>query len=394
MGDAWQAQSISGAGRVRALAGFGAFGLAWGGWGAALPGVQEAAGVDDGELGLALLAIGVGALGSMRLAGSVLDRSGPWVTPATLVLLAAALALAGLAQSFATLCLALLVLGAASGAADVAINAEAVASESATGRPLLSLAHGAFSAAVILGSLLAGLLRQAEPGPGFALAVVATLVAALAVLVARAPPASGVATVPGRRRLRRLPRPLLILGGICALCFFVENAWQSWGAVHLEDDLGASPASAALAPALFAASAALSRIVVHGLSERLGAQALIRAGALLGAAGTLLGALAEAQLPALVGIVIAGGGISVCAPILISLAGAGTTVAIRAAAVSVVTTTAYLGFVVGPPVTGLLAQATTLPTALGLVSVVSLAVFVLAALARPTEPGSLKSEPS
>jgi predicted MFS family arabinose efflux permease len=60
----------------------------------------------------------------------------------------------------------------------------------------------------------------------------------------------------------------------------------------------------------------------------------------------------------------------------------------------VVTTTAYLGFVVGPPVTGLLAQATTLPTALGLVSVVSLAVFALAALTRPTEPGSLESEPS
>ncbi|MDP1803755.1 MAG: hypothetical protein Q8K72_01175 [Acidimicrobiales bacterium] len=41
----------------------------WGGWGALLPAVQRSADVDDGRLGIALLLVGVGALGSMRVTG-------------------------------------------------------------------------------------------------------------------------------------------------------------------------------------------------------------------------------------------------------------------------------------------------------------------------------------
>ncbi|MGC1731202.1 MAG: hypothetical protein WA731_00815 [Pseudonocardiaceae bacterium] len=47
---------------TRALGGFAAFGLFWGAWGAALPAVQVRSGSTDGELGAALLMIGLGAL--------------------------------------------------------------------------------------------------------------------------------------------------------------------------------------------------------------------------------------------------------------------------------------------------------------------------------------------
>jgi hypothetical protein len=46
-----------------------AFGLFWGAW-AVLPAVQVSSGATDGELGTALLMIGLGALVSMRLTGS------------------------------------------------------------------------------------------------------------------------------------------------------------------------------------------------------------------------------------------------------------------------------------------------------------------------------------
>jgi len=181
--------------------------------------------------------------------------------------------------------------------------------------------------------------------------------------------------------LRPVPRLLLVLGALCALAFFVENAWQSWGAVHLESDLGASPALGALAPALFAGAAALSRLSGHALAGRVSELTLLRGGAVLGAAGTLLGALAPAAGLALVGVVAAGAGISICAPVLFSIAGRGADEAVRGAAVSVVTTIAYLGFLVGPAAVGLLASATTLETSLAAVAAVSLALAALAGLA-------------
>ena len=152
-------------GRVRVLGGFAAFGAFWGAWGATLPAIQSHAGVDDGQLGIALLCIGAGALASMRPAGTLVDRWGAPALPAVLAAFGAAALLPALATSTAALGAALLVLGATSGAVDVAINAEGVRSEAATGRPVLSLAHGTFSACVVAGSLAAGGLRAAGAGP-------------------------------------------------------------------------------------------------------------------------------------------------------------------------------------------------------------------------------------
>jgi hypothetical protein len=370
------------AGRVRVLGGFAAFGAFWGAWGATLPAIQSHARVDDGELGIALLCIGAGALVSMRPAGTLVDRWGAPALPATLVAFGAAAVLPGLATSTVGLCAALLVVGATSGAVDVAINAEGVRTEAASGRPVMSLAHGTFSACVVGGSLAAGALRSAGAGAELVLVLTGAAVVTTAVLLARAPAAGG-AQATARASLRHLPPLLLVLGGLCALAFFVENAWQSWGAVHLESDLDASPALGALAPALFAGAAAVSRLGGHAVAGRVRELTLLRGGALLGAAGTLLGALAPAAGLALVGIVIAGAGISICAPVLFSIAGRGADEAFRGAAVSVVTTIAYLGFLVGPATVGLLASATTLATSLAAVAGVALALAVLAPASHP-----------
>jgi predicted MFS family arabinose efflux permease len=368
-------------GRIRVLGGFAAFGAFWGAWGAVLPAVQSHARVDDGQLGIALLCIGAGALVSMRSAGTLVDRWGATALPATLVAFGAAAALPGLATSTASLCAVLLVLGATSGAVDVAINAEGTRTEAANGQPVLSLAHGTFSACVVVGSLATGALRAADAGAELVLGLVGVAVLAVAIALWRVP-APGGAVVSARMALRHVPRMLVVLGALCALAFFVENAWQSWGAVHLESDLDASPALGALAPALFAGAAAASRMGGHILVGRFDEILIMRAGATAGAAGTLLAALAPSAALALVGIVIAGAGISICAPILFSIAGRSADEAVRGAAVSIVTTIAYLGFLVGPAAVGLMADATTLRASLAAVAGVAVLLAVLAGRAR------------
>jgi hypothetical protein len=363
-------------GRLRAVGGFGVFGVFWGAWGAALPAVQAHAGVSDGQLGVALLFIGAGALASMRVAGTIVDRWGPPALPAALAAFAAASAVPGLARSTVALCAALLVLGATSGAVDVAINAEGVRSES-RGRPVMSLAHGTFSACVVAGSLMAGALRASGAGAELVLGLVGAVALGAAGVLSRVPAEGGTFPSAGST-LRNVPRRLAVLGALCALAFFVENAWQSWGALHLEADLGASPGLGSLAPALFAAAAATSRFGGHGLTGRVGEVPLLRAGAALGAAGTLLAAVAPSAALALAGIVIAGGGVSICAPVLLSLAGRSVDEAVRGAAVSIVTTIAYLGFVVGPATVGLLADATSLSASLASVGLVALLLGALA----------------
>src|SRR4051794_3232434 len=133
----------------------------------------------------------------MRAAGTLVDRWGAPALPATLAAFGAAAALPGLATSTIALCLALLVLGATSGAVDVAINAEGVRTEAASGRAVLSLAHGTFSACVVGGSLAAGALRSAGAGAELVLVLIGAAGVDTAPPLGRLPAAGGG---PGRAR--------------------------------------------------------------------------------------------------------------------------------------------------------------------------------------------------
>jgi predicted MFS family arabinose efflux permease len=349
---------------LRALVGFSAFGALWGTWGAELPAIQSHAGVNDGELGLALLCIGAGAIVAMRPTGALTDRS-RLVLPAACAFLGVAAIGPALATSALGLAVSLAILGACSGAMDVAINAEAADAES-HGDPLMNLAHAAFSANVVVWSLLVGLMRGLGAEPLLVLGVIGTCLACVALTLLALGGGEPVRRPRGSPLpLLRIPGPLLVLGILAAIAFVVENAWQSWSAVQLETTFEAPAGVAALGPAIFAGAAALGRSAGQVLARHLADRAILALGASIGAAGTLLGALAPGRALALVGVGIAGLGTSVCAPTLFSLAGRSAGPANRASAVSTVTTLAYLGFVLSPALVGLAAEATSLRAALG-----------------------------
>ncbi|TDW19218.1 MFS transporter [Kribbella kalugense] len=372
---------------LKPVVGFAAFGLFWGAWGAILPAVRSGAGVTDGELGVALLMVGVGALISMRFTGHLIDRYGGAVLPVVTVLFGICGVLPALANSAVTLSAALLLLGATSGATDVAINATGSHAEAAAGRPVLNLAHGLFSVAVVVASLSTAGLRAAGVdalpvlgGTGF--------VIVLAAVIALRPDGSHPVIAPesdgpasDRPAKRRLEPTLIVFGGLCALAYLVENAWQSWGAVHLDTSLHAAAGLASSAPAVFAAAAAAGRFSGNGLLKRVRPVRLLVAGGAIAAVGSLCAALATNPWVALAGIAVAGLGTSVCAPTIIGMAGAWAGPERRAGAISVVTTIAYLGFLVGPAAVGAVSSVWSLSIALAGVAVIASVVAGLAPVA-------------
>lgn len=368
------------------LLGFAALGAFWGAWGAALPAVQRRADADDGELGLALVLIGLGALVSMRATGVLVDRVGPRLTPLAVGVFGAAAILPAFADSTPELYAFLLVLGAASGAMDVAINADAVQEEVRSGRSLLNLAHASFSAAVVVASLATGVLRWVGAGPGAVFSLVAALVVLAAIAIRRndsepwAPPARDARP----RLFQRLPAWLLMIGVLGATAYWIENAWQSWGAVHLERAFGASAGASALAPALFATAMAAGRLGVYRLARPGAERAVLITGAGVAGAGSGLAALAPSTPVALLGIVVAGAGCSVCAPTVVSIAGRAAAAHERATVIGSLTTLMYLGFLVGPAAVGGLAELSTLRTSLAAVAALAfLLAFAFAVVRLP-----------
>jgi MFS family permease len=352
-----------------AYAGFAAFGGFWGTWGAAVPAVRDQAEVSAGELGTALLFVAAGALPAMPLAGRLVDRFGQRVA----AVLLGALGLAGIlvaatATGLVSLCVGLAVIGASSGGADVAINAAAGAAQQSSGRPVIARAHATFSAAVVVASLSTGALLTGGAALLVPFALLAAAIAAAALLLNRTaaravaqplrPKSVPVATV----RATGL-RLLLLLGGLGALGFALENGHQSWSALYLADALDAGPATAAAGPAVFAAVVA----VVRWSTGRLGTSrpvAVLTGGSLIAATGTAVLATASTVTTGLIGLALAAAGTAALFPTLLGVLTAQVPDEMRGTATSIVTTVAYLGFLAGPVYVGLSADAVGLPGAM------------------------------
>jgi MFS family permease len=346
-------------------------------WAPRLPAIKESLGLSDGELGTALVGLAIGLLVGTRLAGAPVDRFGSRpVMRAGFPLLAATLVLPGLADGIVTLFLALLVLGLASGALDVAMNAQGIEVERLLGRPILSGLHGLWSVGLGIGAGLAALAAATEATPAEHFAVVAAALAVASLLFLRGLLAAD-RPAPGAPEDERVTvgwtLPLVLLG-VIAFCSFVgEGSASDWSAVYMTQELGSSPALGAVAFAAFAVTMAIARFAADPFRARLGNVTLVRGGSLIAAAGLGLGLLVNEPAAAIAGFALLGLGLAPVVPVAFSAAG---DLDPRATGrlVGRVATTGYVGSVAGPIMIGWLAEATSLRTSLGLVVVLALAI--------------------
>ncbi|WP_437282895.1 MFS transporter [Sorangium sp. So ce375] len=367
---------------------FVANGIAFASWAARVPAVRERLALSDGLLGLALLGIACGAMLAFRAAGPLVARFGSRrVTRVSAVLLCAALPLPALAPSFAALVAALLLLGVCNGLMDVAMNAQAVEVERRAGRPILASVHGMFSLGGLIGAALGALAADRALSPAaHLLAVAAVLAAAVAregrALSADARPEPSTAAAPGMARSTGL-----LLLGLIAFCSSVgEGAMANWSAVYLRDTLHTTGAFAATGYAAFSLAMLVGRFSGDGLTQRFGADRVVRAAGVVVAGGLGAALLANAPIALLLGFGCVGAGLSVVVP-LVFRAGASAPGVAPGKALATLATLSYGGFLVGPPAIGLISDQLTLRG--GLVLVVALALVIVAlapAVARGPAP--------
>lgn len=372
--------------RLMVVTGFGAFGIAWGAWGAVVPGVREATGASQAQLGAALLLVAAGAVPTMVLAPKVLARFPRSTLPVAMTLLGLAFAFVGTTGTVTLLAVALTAVGATSGLADVSLNTIGARLESLSAQPLLQLGHGCFSAAVVIAALTTGLARDAGAGPLAVLGGVAVTLAALSTLLAvlRPPGAvsldtevegAGPETTTARRTYLRL---VGVLGAAAAVAFLIENGFQSWSAEHLEQTLGARAAIGGTAAALFAVGAASGRFAAYRFGAALTGARLMAGAALVGALGAVATAVAPRPWVALAGIALSGAGISIIFPLLISQTNRRAEPGDRDRAVARVGVIAYVGFLVSPPLMGLVAGLSSLRGSFALLAALAVVLAVAA----------------
>lgn len=374
-------------GRGFVLRGFAVSGVFWGAFAAVLPDLQRTAVVTDGELGLGLGALALAALPVMPMTGRFADqRGGVEALQVALVASALSLPLVAFASGRSQLLVALLALGATTGALDVALNAAAAEWErtGTTGaRSLMSLAHALFSFGVVAGSFVAAWYRELGRPPLVLLLLIGAATAAMGTRVPT-PRGSPLASAPagrGQPARRRPPLLLLLFGGLVAVSFAVEDGLQSWTPLFLERSVGAGPAISALGVTVFAGAMGCGRLAAHVLDARCGEWRLLGAGGALGGVGVALLVTASSAAAALVGLALAGAGTSVLAPILLSAVGRRAAPGRQGEELALVNGLGYVGFIAGPPLVGAVTAVASMPAAFGLLGVLALLLGVAGPMA-------------
>jgi fucose permease len=353
-------------------------------WAALVPFAKARHGLDEASLGTILLAFGCGTIASTLAAAPLIRRYG---SRATLVVagsgLCAFVPFLAVAPSAVALAVLLFGFGAFTGVVGVAANAQAIAVQAASGRPLMSSFHALFSVGGLVGASLSSfLLKLGVPIELCAVVIPAALLAFVATehrgLVADGEPGAGRAarrTVP--------PMPVVVVGLMTLSLYLAEGAVLDWGAVFLHESRGYSVSTAALGYAAFSVAMAAGRLLGDRIVARLGPVTVVRYGTALAAAGFAVFVLAPGRASGLVGCALIGLGASNVVPTLIS-ASARVSDFPTGAAVSTVVAMGTCGLIAGPALIGFVAQTTSLSAALAGLAALLVAVGAAARVVGPT----------
>ena len=387
-----------------------------------LSGIKVDLGLSNTALGLALACVSVGALAAGPAAGRLLLRWGSaGVATAAGLCFAALLPVIALAPVWAALAGALLAFGVLDSLMDVAMNTQALRVQRAYGRSIVNGVHGLWSLGAVLGAAAGSLAASAEVAIELHLALAGLVLGALTLLARPAllpgaddadrEDAGGAATAAdedltvaagatggadggadgaapspsasGRTRVvsRDAARRLVALGSLLVLAGAIEDSPASWGAVLMREELGTSAGAAGLLFLAFMSAMTVSRLTADRVADRWGPERMLRLAGIAIAAGTAIGLLVGHPVSAVAGFAVAGWGAGPIFPTVFHAAGNLPGVP-SGHGVAAVAWASRLGFLVVPPLVGVLGDALTVQAALAVVPVAGAVLALLAGAVR------------
>jgi len=376
-------------------------GLLMASWATRTPAIRDILSVSTAEMGAVLFGLSIGSMSGVLSSAWLVKRFGTRnVIRASMSVSVLGMMVLSLALWFASpllFAVGLALFGSSLGAAEVAINIEGAVVEQKMNKTVLPMMHGFYSLGTLVGAGIGMTLT--------AWGVTATLHVLLAALVAIVPILIAITAIPdgtgrndaGEAQHKRKGRPfyrdtqLLLIGVVVLAMAFAEGSANDWLPLLMVDGHGFTPTSGSLIYTGFTLGMTIGRFTGGWFIDRYSRVTVVRASAMMGGLGIALIIFVDSAWVAGVSVLLWGLGASLGFPLTISAASdTGPDAATR---VSVVATTGYLAFLVGPPLLGFLGEHYGLRSAMMVVlALMVLAVIVARAVAKPGQTSASRSE--
>ncbi len=357
--------------RIAIFAIFLASGLSIATWASRVPGIKEALGFDNAQVGLLLLGMGISSIIGISTGPLVMARLGARRGMLlSMLTLSVGIALVGIGAnvfgSAAVVLVGMALFGFGNGALDVMMNVEATAIEQQMSKTILPVFHAFFSFGTVLGAGIGALAAGAGINVAAHAGAMAALIIVIAIVCYFQVPSREAALDPDesekphwRERMHtafeawREPRTYL-LGVVMLGMSFAEGGANDWIALGTEQGHGFAEGTGAIALAVFSVGMTVVRLFGGPLVDRFGRVPVLRVLAVAAASGILLFILAPTLPLVLVGAALWGIGASLGFPL--GMSAAADDPAKAAARVSAAATIGYIAFLGGPPVLGVISE--------------------------------------
>ncbi|MCO4293974.1 MFS transporter [Solitalea sp. MAHUQ-68] len=372
--------------RVSVAAHYFIYGLVFASWASRIPDIKQALGMNEAELGGVLFFIPIGQMTGMALSGWLVNKFGSKsILLKGAILYPSMLVLLGLAGTLWQLSIGLFLFGISSNLFNISVNTQAVGVERLYKGSIMASFHGLWSLAGFIGGLISTLMVAMYISPFTHFCIILTLT--LLILMAM----SGSVLPRDEQRLEdkssisknerkkfTLPdKQICILGLIAFVSLVCEGTMFDWSSVYFEEVINPPQNLVRLGYIAAMFSMAGGRFAADSLITRFGVVNILKLSGTTVACGLLLSTVFPTLPTATIGFFLIGLGVSAIVPVTYSLAGRSKTMQ-PSVAIAIVSSIGFLGFLLGPPVIGFIAHATSLRWAIGSIAIIALLITILA----------------
>ncbi|HMR20015.1 MAG TPA: MFS transporter, partial [Sphingobacterium sp.] len=352
-------------------------GLAFASWASRIPLIKNQLALSDAQLGTILLMLPIGQLLTMPLSGRLVSKLG---SHNLLSIVAVLYSINLLAIAFAAngiqLGILLFVFGVVGNMCNISVNTQGVLGENIYRKPIMASFHGAWSLAGFTGALI-GLLTTNLHLSTVQHFVLIFVLLNINIFVNRsylAPPSENLSI---KRSFSFKPDRILISLGIVGFCSMAtEGAMFDWSGVYFHDIIQSPEHLVTLGYASFMIMMAAGRFMGDFVLQRIGRQRTLQISGILMFTGMALSVAFPNIYMSTFGFMMVGIGVACNIPTVYSVAGKHATIP-SGMAIAMVSTVSYLGFLMGPPLIGYIAQLFSLRFSFALFSLFGLLMLVI-----------------
>lgn len=353
-------------------------GLTFASWASRIPDIKTKLQLTEAGLGAVLFALPVGQLVSLPLSGWLTSRFGSRqmligaaiLFPLTLLLLA-------LAATTWQLIAALFFFGLWANLINIAMNTQAVGVEKMYGRSIMASFHGLWSLAGFTGAAIGSLFVSADISPLLHFSIVCALTGLLVFTFYKNTLPNSFESNGAQPLFVKPDRRILMLGLIAFCCMVCEGAMADWSGVYFQKVVQTPVAYTTLGFVAFMGTMATGRFLGDKLVTKFGVKNILQISGVLIAAGLMTLVLLPFTATAIAGCLLVGFGVSCVVPVIFSLAGKSTGMS-PGLALAAVSTISFLGFLIGPPLIGFIAQAASLRWSFTIIAALGFGTTLLA----------------